>query len=142
MALPAIKAHDHKVQQEILAVVLDDLRRRLAIPTTYRIDLRVVCPRQMPEAYAATSWSYLPSRAYTIRIHCNLDEDEAQWALAHELLEIITGDLAHFTNEELNRHRAQALRNYLDIRHRELRDEMIEWLCHIILKHPRPLMAD
>lgn len=139
MGLRTTRAHDHDTA--LAESLLARLRERLAIPTTYSIQVELVCPDKMPQAYGETSWSYLPGRSYTIRLRCNFSPEEIEWVLTHELLEIHLSDLYQFTHEEIETHRSRALQHYLVNRHRELRDSVIEVLSHVILQKARPLSA-
>jgi hypothetical protein len=133
-----LSAHDHQVRLAALMPELASLRTLLKVPERWSVDLELRCPEDMPDAYGRLHYDYLPNSQFQILLHCSLDEAEARYVLAHELLEAVLAEYGEFCLEQIEARSPKQLTTYLAVRHIHLRNELIEWLLPLILGTPRP----
>lgn len=136
--------HDHTdIEQKVKSLVAF-YRKKLLIPPRWQIDVVVSCPEFWGRSDGALPpngsivWEYLPNRNYRMRICCTLADDRLEYTVAHELLEALTADYADLVETLLAGERNKRLVETLDERHREIRDEIIEWMLAIIMPEKRP----
>jgi hypothetical protein len=130
--------HDHTAITARCEQHLADLRATFAVPDRWHIAIRVVCPDELPHAYAGVRWEYRPYRQYLIRVRCDASPTEARWHIAHELLELILDEYGDFCNQQIESRHGKALQELLQQRHAEVRDSVVEWILHIVLPEGRP----
>jgi hypothetical protein len=124
---------------------LESLRRKIGVPESWQFTLKRLTVSEMPLAFGSCAWSYLPDRQFTIEYREDLDPEELDWILAHELWEATLGQIGDFTAELIGRLYGQkgAKPNteaalLLHARDAYLRDELIEQLVRVTLGRPRP----
>ncbi len=141
-------AHDeyHDGFLEEVRALVGTYRQKFLIPPRWQIELAVMCPEEMAHTHyfadgvsASMSWEFLANAHYRMRVRCNLTAQELEWCVMHELLEAITATYCDFTRDLIDR-TPGSVRNKatLDARHRDVRDEIIEWLLDILAPDKRP----
>ena len=141
-------AHDefHDDLLSEVKVLLKKYRDKFLIPPRWRIDIGILCPEDMAKrnpvvdgVMASMSWEFLANAHYRLRVCCNLDRENLEWVVMHELLEAITAPYADFTRNLIDR-TPGSVRNKvtLDSRHMDVRDEIIEWILDILAPDKRP----
>jgi hypothetical protein len=118
--------------------LLAGYRQKLFVPSLWVIDLKIVCPDEMPYAQGSCSWDYLPNNRYTIKLRCDLSEDQLNWVVAHELMEAIDAPYADFSDQFIEQDRSRRMQNHLQKLHGDIRNVRIEWMLRVILGLERP----
>lgn len=117
--------------------LLTEWRQTLMIPPRWTFRLRICCPEELPHAQGSCSWGYLPNRCFTIKLRCDLTDEELRWVVAHELLEAVLAGYGDFTHELVDEKPITA-RRILHRNHADIRNELVEWLLRIISGSERP----
>lgn len=130
--------HDHTLIQAEYWQLLNGWCERLGIHRNWLFDLRVVCPAELPEAYGACAWGYLPNNMFRIKLRCDLaDEHQKHWTIAHELLEALLSPYGDLCEGLIGNVRGRATRQVIQTRHEAIRDEFIEHMLSILIPEHR-----
>lgn len=115
--------------------LLKKWRKKLWIPQHWDIELFIFCPPKDPAddldgVLGICDWGYRPNAHFVIRLRCNLDKDEMEWVLVHELLEALFSDYGEFCLPFYIESDDVQWRERMDRDHHRIRDAVIEHLLH------------
>lgn len=103
--------------------------------------MNVLCPDEFSQRDIEGSMSYeeLSNASYRLRFNCAMPDELVEWVVMHELMEAMTAPYADFCTLIMHEAKgSRSARKALQLRHAEIRDEMIEWMLNIIAPNKRP----
>lgn len=143
MTTPTVESERHRLLHEIVSRHLGHYRAKFLIPPRWNIEVLIMCADEHTTndagAQASMSWEVLCNAQYRLRVWCDIEDEDVEWAVMHELLEAITAPYADLCCGLILETKGSTGRKLAkQERHREIRDEIVEWMLDILAPEKRP----